>query len=82
MKAAIDANTCTGCTLCADIAAAVFEMGDDGIGPCEGRGRARRRGDLRSGSRGQLSGIRHHPGLKSPGVNVPVAVNPWRPGFF
>jgi ferredoxin len=31
MKATVDQNTCTGCTLCADICADVFEMGDDGL---------------------------------------------------
>ncbi|HHX97667.1 MAG TPA: ferredoxin [Kiritimatiellia bacterium] len=31
MKANVDANTCTGCTLCVDIAPDVFEMGDDGL---------------------------------------------------
>ncbi len=31
MKATIDAETCTGCTLCCDIAPDVFEMGDDGL---------------------------------------------------
>jgi ferredoxin len=31
MKAIVDAGTCTGCTLCADIAPEVFEMGDDGL---------------------------------------------------
>ncbi|NLG35701.1 MAG: ferredoxin [Lentisphaerae bacterium] len=31
MKATVDAGTCTGCTLCADIAPEVFEMGDDGL---------------------------------------------------
>jgi len=31
MKASVDTETCTGCTLCADIAADVFEMGDDGL---------------------------------------------------
>lgn len=31
MQVAIDANLCTGCTLCCDIAADVFEMGDDGL---------------------------------------------------
>lgn len=36
MKADIDADTCTGCTLCADIAAAVFEMGDDGLAHAKG----------------------------------------------
>ena len=31
MKAAIDAGTCTGCTLCTDISPDVFVMGDDGL---------------------------------------------------
>ena len=31
MKATVDAGTCTGCTLCCDIAADVFAMGDDGL---------------------------------------------------
>lgn len=31
MKATVDAGTCTGCTLCADIAPDVFAMGDDGL---------------------------------------------------
>ena len=31
MKATVDAGTCTGCTLCCDIAPAVFAMGDDGL---------------------------------------------------
>ncbi len=31
MKATVDAGTCTGCTLCADICSDVFEMGDDGL---------------------------------------------------
>ena len=31
MKATIDAGACTGCTLCTDICADVFEMGDDGL---------------------------------------------------
>jgi ferredoxin len=31
MKAIVDAGTCTGCTLCADIAPDVFAMGDDGL---------------------------------------------------
>ncbi|HOU21120.1 MAG: ferredoxin [Kiritimatiellae bacterium] len=31
MKASVDASTCTGCTLCCDIAADVFQMGDDGL---------------------------------------------------
>ena len=31
MKANVDANTCTGCTLCVDIAPDVFAMGDDGL---------------------------------------------------
>lgn len=31
MKATVDAGTCTGCTICADIAPDVFEMGDDGL---------------------------------------------------
>lgn len=31
MKVAVDANLCTGCTLCCDIAADIFEMGDDGL---------------------------------------------------
>ena len=31
MKAIVDASTCTGCTLCADIAPDVFAMGDDGL---------------------------------------------------
>lgn len=31
MKATVDAGTCTGCTLCCDIAPDVFEMGDDGL---------------------------------------------------
>ena len=31
MKATVDAGTCTGCTLCCDIAPEVFAMGDDGL---------------------------------------------------
>ena len=31
MKAIVDAGTCTGCTLCCDIAPDVFAMGDDGL---------------------------------------------------
>ena len=31
MKAIVDADTCTGCGLCADICAPVFELNDDGI---------------------------------------------------
>lgn len=31
MKANVDADTCTGCTLCVDVAPSVFEMGDDGL---------------------------------------------------
>ncbi len=31
MKATVDAGTCTGCTLCTDIAPEVFAMGDDGL---------------------------------------------------
>lgn len=31
MKATVDTNTCTGCTLCCDIAPDVFAMGDDGL---------------------------------------------------
>ena len=31
MKATVDAGTCTGCTLCCDIAPDVFAMGDDGL---------------------------------------------------
>lgn len=31
MKATVDTGTCTGCTLCADIAPDVFAMGDDGL---------------------------------------------------
>lgn len=31
MKATVDAGTCTGCTLCCDIAPDVFVMGDDGL---------------------------------------------------
>ena len=31
MKASVDAGTCTGCTLCTDIAPEVFAMGDDGL---------------------------------------------------
>ena len=31
MKAIVDESTCTGCTLCADIAPDVFAMGDDGL---------------------------------------------------
>ena len=31
MKAKVDAGTCTGCTLCTDIAPDVFAMGDDGL---------------------------------------------------
>ena len=31
MNAKIDAGTCTGCTLCTDIAPDVFAMGDDGL---------------------------------------------------
>lgn len=31
MKAIIDASICSGCTLCCDIDADVFEMGDDGL---------------------------------------------------
>ena len=36
MKATVDAETCTGCTLCADIAPDVFEMGDDGLAHTKG----------------------------------------------
>ncbi len=36
MKANVDAGTCTGCTLCADIAPDVFEMGDDGLAHTKG----------------------------------------------
>lgn len=31
MKANVDGSTCTGCTLCVDIAPDVFEMRDDGL---------------------------------------------------
>ncbi len=31
MKASIDESTCTGCTICADIAPDAFAMGDDGL---------------------------------------------------
>lgn len=31
MTASVDGSLCTGCTLCADIAPDVFEMGDDGL---------------------------------------------------
>lgn len=31
MKASVDLGSCTGCTLCADIAPEVFAMGDDGL---------------------------------------------------
>ena len=31
MNAKVDAGTCTGCTLCTDIAPDVFAMGDDGL---------------------------------------------------
>ncbi len=31
MKATVDAGTCTGCTLCCDLAPDVFVMGDDGV---------------------------------------------------
>ncbi len=31
MKAKVDEGTCTGCTLCCDIAPDLFEMGDDGL---------------------------------------------------
>lgn len=31
MKATVDTGTCTGCTLCCDIAPDVFAMGDDGL---------------------------------------------------
>ena len=36
MKATVDAGTCTGCTLCTDIAPDVFEMGDDGLAHVKG----------------------------------------------
>ena len=36
MKATVDAGTCTGCTLCCDIAPAVFAMGDDGLAHAKG----------------------------------------------
>jgi len=36
MKATIDEGTCTGCTLCCDIAPDVFEMGDDGFAHTKG----------------------------------------------
>ena len=31
MKATVDQNTCTGCTLCADTCPDVFVMGDNGL---------------------------------------------------
>lgn len=31
MKANVDTGTCTGCTLCTDVAPEVFAMGDDGL---------------------------------------------------
>ena len=31
MKAKVDTGTCTGCTLCTDVAPEVFAMGDDGL---------------------------------------------------
>lgn len=36
MKATVDAGTCTGCTLCCDIAPEVFAMGDDGLAHAKG----------------------------------------------
>lgn len=36
MKATVDAGTCTGCTLCCDIAPDVFAMGDDGLAKAKG----------------------------------------------
>lgn len=36
MKATVDAGTCTGCTLCCDIAPDVFAMGDDGLAHAKG----------------------------------------------
>lgn len=31
MKATVDASTCTGCGLCADMCSEVFELGDDNV---------------------------------------------------
>ncbi|MFH0878821.1 MAG: ferredoxin [Lentisphaerota bacterium] len=31
MKAIVDKDTCTGCSLCADTCPEVFEMADDGL---------------------------------------------------
>lgn len=31
MKATVDKDTCTGCSLCVDTCPDVFEMGDDGL---------------------------------------------------
>lgn len=36
MKATVDAGTCTGCTLCCDIAPDIFAMGDDGLAHVKG----------------------------------------------
>ena len=36
MNAKVDAGTCTGCTLCTDIAPDVFAMGDDGLAHAKG----------------------------------------------
>lgn len=36
MKATVDVGTCTGCTLCCDIAPEVFAMGDDGLAHAKG----------------------------------------------